>query len=170
MDTRLIIANCISFGSALFTFASCWAKDEKRIYLYQVGQCFLLAIAYIFFNSYAGIITLLLCTLRNFLLAYKRYNALSCTLLAAGMIIIGALLNNNGAIGWIVIIANFTYTVVAYFAKNELIIKLNIILDLVLWMIYEVFMRDIPSFIADFIGVVVAVIAIVRYLKSKRAA
>lgn len=169
MDTRLIIANCISFGSALFTVASCWSKDEKRIYLYQVGQCFVLAIAYIFFGSYAGIVMLIICTIRNLLLAYKRYNTATCMTLAACMVIIGAALNNDGAIGWIVIIANSLYTLVAYFAKNELLIKLNIIQDLVLWMIYETFMKDIPSFIADSVGVVVAIIAIVRYLKAKRA-
>lgn len=168
MTTTLLIANGISFISALFTFAASWSKNERRIYWYQVGQCFVLALAYLFFDSYAGIATLLLCTVRNVLLAVGKYNKYWCVILAAGMVISGALVNNNGAIGWIIIFANTFYTVGAFFAKNELLIKINIIVDLVLWMVYEVFMKDIPSFIADGIGVAIAIVAIIRYLKMKK--
>ena len=165
--SNLLIANMISAVSAMFTCLSCYSKDRARIYYYQVGQCVALAIANIFFNSYAGIITLMLCALRNFLLAKDIYNKYICVSLAAGMLIFGALLNNNGGIGWIVIAANVIYTLGAFFAKNELTIKLNIILDLILWMIYEVFIIDIPSLIADSIAVVIAVIAIVRYCVNR---
>lgn len=164
---NLLIANCISAVSAMFTCLSCYSKDRARIYYYQVGQCVALAIANIFFNSYAGIITLVICALRNFLLGKNIYNKYICVSLAAGMLIFGAILNNNGAVGWIVIAANFIYTLGAYFAKNELTIKLNMILDLVLWMIYEVFIIDVPSFIADSIAVVIAIIAIIRYLRNR---
>lgn len=168
MDNRLFIANCISLGSSLFTIASCWSKNEKRIYLYQVGQCFILAIAYIFFDSYAGIVTLGLCSLRNLLLAYNKVNVKTGFALAAGMLVFGALLNNNGAVGWIVIVANVGYTIVALFAKNELLIKINIIIDLSLWVIFEVIMRDVPSLVADVIGIGVAIVAICRYIRTKR--
>lgn len=166
--SNLVIANCISAVSAMFTCLSCYSKDRARIYYYQVGQCVALAIANIFFNSYAGIITLIICAVRNFLLGKDIYNKYICVSLAAGMLIFGAILNNNGGIGWIVIAANVIYTLGAYFAKNELTIKLNIILDLVLWMIYEMFIIDIPSFIADSIAVVIALISVFRYIASKK--
>lgn len=164
--SNLLIANCISFISAIFTCLSCYFKDRKKIYYCLVGQCAALAIANIFFNSYAGIVTLILCTLRNFLLAIDKYNKYICISLAVGMLVVGALLNNNGGVGWLVIAANTIYTLGAFFAKNEMTIKLNIILDLILWMIYEVFIIDIPSLVADSVAVVIAVISIVRYIKS----
>lgn len=145
LTSDLIIANCISFGSSLFTYASSWAKEEKRIYWYQVGQCGVLALAYIFFDSYAGVVTLLLCTLRNVILALGRYNKTWCICLASGMVIFGA-----------------------YLAKNEVLIKLNIILDLLLWIVYEIIMKDVPSFIADIIGIVVAILAIIRYFRERK--
>lgn len=168
MTTTLIIANAISFISALFTFAASWSKNERRIYWYQVGQCFVLTLAYLFFGSYAGIATLLLCTLRNVLLAVGKYNKAWCIGLAASTVICGAIVNNNGAIGWIIIAANTLYTVGAFFAKNEMLIKINIIVDLGLWMVYEVFMKDIPSLIADGIGIVVAIAAIIRYFRARK--
>ena len=169
ITTDLIIANCLSLGSSAFTYASSWAKDERRIYWYQVGQCFVLALAYIFFHSYAGIATLILCTVRNILLATGKYNKTLCIILSVGMVVFGAAVNNNGMIGWIIIAANTIYTIGAFFAKNELLIKLNIILDLALWMVYEVFMKDIPSFIADGIGIAVAIAAIVRYFRTRKS-
>ena len=168
ITSDLIIANCISFGSSLFTYASSWAKEEKRIYWYQVGQCGVLALAYIFFDSYAGVVTLLLCTLRNVILALGRYNKTWCICLASGMVIFGAIFNNSGAAGWIIIAANTLYTLGAYLAKNEVLIKLNIILDLLLWIVYEIIMKDVPSFIADIIGIVVAILAIIRYFRERK--
>lgn len=159
---NLLIANCISFVSAIFTCLSCYFKDRKRIYYCLVGQCAALAIANIFFESYAGIVTLILCTLRNFLLAIDKYNKYTCIALAAGMLVIGAALNNMGGVGWLVIAANTIYTLGAYFARNEITIKLNIIVDLVLWIIYEIIIIDIPSLIADSVAIVIAVVTMVR--------
>lgn len=160
----LVIANCISFVSALFTCASCYSHDKKRIYLYQVGQCLILAIANIFFHSYAGIVTLALCAVRNLLLAIDRFSRKSCFVIAALMLILGMALNNNGAIGWIVICANVIYTIGGYFARSELTIKINIVVDLALWIIYEILIIDIPSLIADVIGIVIAVASIIRII------
>lgn len=166
--TNLYIANGISFVAAIFTFASCYSKDTKRIYFYQVGQCLVLAVANLFFGSYAGIVTLALCALRNYLLGVDKFNKVFCISIASLMLILGALINNNGSVGWIVIGANVIYTIGGYFAKRELTIKLNIILDLVLWIIYEILIFDIPSLIADVIGVVIAIGAIVRIMKEKK--
>ena len=168
MSTNILIANVISFVSALFTCAASWSKQERRIYWYQVGQCFVLALAYFFFDSYAGIITLLLCTVRNVVLALGKYNKIWCITLSILMVVFGAIVNNDGPIGWIVIAANTLYTLGSYLAKNELLIKINIIVDLGLWMVYEVFVKDVSSFVADGIGVVVAVIAIIRYLRGNK--
>lgn len=165
---NLIIANVISLGAAACTCISSWVKTNRTIYLFQVGQCFLLAIASIFFDSYAGLVTLLLCVLRNLLLAFDIYNRWICVALAVSMAVFGVIFNNMGPIGYIVIIANVFYTLGAYFAKNELWIKINIIIDLVLWMIYEMFIIDIPSFISDGIAVIIAVVAIIRYMKNEK--
>lgn len=166
--TNLIIGNAISLVAAVFTFASCYSHNKKRIYFYQVGQCLILSVANLFFCSYAGIVTLALCALRNFLLGIDKFNKYFCITIAGLMLLIGAMINNNGAVGWIVISANVIYTIGGYFAKKELAIKLNIILDLVLWVIYEILITDIPSLIADVIGVVIAIVSVIRILKNNR--
>lgn len=165
--TNLIIGNCISLVAAFFTFASCYSHRKERIYFYQVGQCLILSVANLFFGSYAGIITLALCALRNYLLGINKFGKISCITIASLMLVFGAMINNNKAVGWIVISANVIYTVWGYFARKELSIKLNIIVDLTLWIIYEILILDIPSLIADIIGVVIAAASVIRLLRQR---
>lgn len=166
----MIIANLISFLAAICTCLSCWSRKDSTIYGFQVGQCFILAIASFFFGSYAGIATLLVCTLRNLFLAWGNRNKVLHVILAVVMFVVGVIFNNVGYVGWIIIFANVYYTIAAALVENEMFIKLVIISDLVMWMVYEVLITDIPSFIADGISVVVAIIAIIRYLTEKKRA
>lgn len=166
--TNLIIGNIISLAAAAFTAMSSWAADTKRIYLYQTAQCLLLAVASVFFNSYAGIVTLIVCGLRNYLAAINRLGKkamLLCLILVLGF---GIAFNNRGWLGAIIIFANSTYTVSMYLAKREITIKLNIAVNLALWIFYEIFILDIPSIIADSIGLFVALSAIVRVTCADR--
>lgn len=161
-DTNLIIGNCISVVAAIFTARSSWAKDKWHIYFFQVIQCLLLAVASVFFNSYAGIVSLLVCALRNYLAATDRLNKYATLFCFAMILVPGILINNRGYIGYIVIAANAIYTIGMYLAKKELAIKCNIILNLSLWIVYESLIIDIPSIIADGIGLIVAVASLFR--------
>lgn len=161
-----MIANCISLVAALFTCASSISRNKVRIYYYQVVQCLVLAIASFFFHSYAGIITLLLCGLRNFLLAKERFGKITCSVIAVLMLVLGLLINNNGYIGYIVIFANVLYTIGGYIARKEIAIKINIIIDLTLWIIYEILIIDLPSLISDVVALILAVISIFVALRS----
>lgn len=162
MEQNLIIANCISFVAAIFTCASSLSRDKKKIYFFQVGQCLILAVANIFFHSYAGIITLILCAGRNFLLGIDKFNKTICIILASSMLVLGILINNNGYTGYIVIAANVIYTIGGYIAKKEIAIKINIIIDLALWIVYELLIIDIPSLVFDAVALILAVISIFR--------
>jgi len=162
----LIIGNCISAVAAIFTARSSWSKDTWNIYINQVIQCLLLAFASVFFNSYAGIVTLLACAFRNYLAAKEKLDAKMTILCFILIVIPGILINNRGYVGFIVIVANAVYTLGMYYARRELTIKINIVVDLALWIIYECIIIDIPSIIADGIGLIVTVASIIRIKKE----
>lgn len=162
MSANLIIGNCISLAAAYFTARSSWAKDTLHIYIYQVVQCLMLAVASVFFNSYAGIVSLLACALRNYFAAIGKLDKKLTFLCLLLVLIPGLLVNNRGGIGLLVIAANVIYTLGMYLTKTEFAIKCNIILNLTLWILYELMIVDIPSIIADGIGLVTAVISILR--------
>lgn len=160
--TMLFIGNCISAIAAVFTALSSWSKDRKSIYGYQVVQCLLLSLASVFFASRSGIVTLLVCAWRNYLAARDRLTKgriLICLVLIA---VFGLLVNNRGVIGLLVVFTNVIYSLGMYFAKSELAIKCNIMLNLTLWLVYEILIIDIPSAAADAIGLAAAAASLLR--------
>ena len=168
MTKALLTGNLISLAAAFFTARSCWARDNLHIYMDQVYQCLLLALASVFFNSYAGIISLLACALRNYLAARDRLDKKAVTLCLLLILIPGLIVNNRGYIGWIVILANVIYSLGMYICRSELSIKLNMVLDLSMWMVYEALILDIPSFFSDLAALVVALAAITRILRERK--
>lgn len=159
---NLLIGNGISFVAAVFTAKSSWAKDTWHIYFYQVVQCLLLALASVFFQSYAGIVSLLACAFRNYLAAIGKLDKKMLLLCLFLVLIPGLVVNNRGSVGYLVIGANVIYTLGIYLTEREFTIKCNMILNLILWMIYEFIIVDIPSFVADAVALVLAVLSVRR--------
>ena len=168
MVVSLIVGNCISFAAAIFTAMASWTRKPSRTYLYQCIQCLLLAVASVFFRSYAGIATLLLCALRNILIA-KGYMHLRILIpLLAGLVLIGAFVNNRGFLGWFIIAGTGVYSVLAAHLKKELHIKINIAVNLTIWVIYELLIRDIASTVMDSIVLVITFVSICFVLRDRK--
>ena len=165
MNSRLN-GNLISFIAACFTVASSWSGRRKRIYLYQAGQCFFLALANIFFNSISGVTTYIICAVRNVLLAYDHFTARLCIITVACVGMIGLSVNNRGMIGLLPVITTALYTIVCFYAKRQPTIKANIIVNLVLWAIYDILIHDYVSFSVDTGSAIVAAISILRWKKA----
>ena len=160
--TLIIIGNIFSFGSAVFTGLSSWTRKTDKVYIYQTYQCILLAIASVFFQSWAGIATLILCAVRNMLTAKGKLNLKISVLMIAVLVFIGLFINNRGAVGWIVTGATILYTIGAYVFHSELMIKINILVNLILWIIYDFIIWDFSSMIMDSVILVITVAAIIR--------
>lgn len=161
----ILIGNLFSFAAACFTGASSLAKKKKNIYLLQGGQCLLLAIANIFFGSYAGLTTLALCCIRNILIAYDAFPMKLCIPYLFVLTGFGMYCNNRGLVGLIPVFATILYTVVSCIAENEKPIKINILTNLIFWMIYEFFVLDFSSLAADSICLILTVYALIRIRK-----
>ena len=158
----LLAGNCISFLAACFTAAASWSKEKKHIYLYQSVQCFLLAIANIFFASLSGSLTLFLCGVRNLLTAYDRFTARLCGIFLILIIVPGFLSNNRGIIGILPVFTTVIYTVGCLYLKSENKIKGNIIVNLLLWSVYDILILDLVSFGVDMVSAFIAVISLFR--------
>lgn len=163
-----LLGNAVSFTAACFTLASSWSRDRRRIYLYQAAQCFLIAGANIFFASVSGVTTCLLCALRNLLLACDRLTAKRCYLLVLLVTVIGVAANNRGLLGLLPVAATAVYSVVCLRAQKTKAIKLNIVLNLVLWAVYDFFVLDYVSCAVDSVSALVALLSLLP--RERRAA
>ena len=156
----LLFGNIISFAAACFTLASAWSRDRQRIYLYQSGQCLLLAFANIFFGSVSGVTTFALCTARNLLLAYDRFTPRRCWFFVAAVALLGLFANNRGAVGLIPVVTTALYTAVCLYVKRTRGIKLNLIVNLLLWALYDLFILDLVSCAVDAVSAGTAVVSL----------
>ncbi|MBQ6927124.1 MAG: YgjV family protein [Oscillospiraceae bacterium] len=158
----MLIGNIISFAGACFTLLSAWSRDRKRIYLYQAAQCLLLAIANIFFASVSGVTTCALCAVRNGLLAYDRFTARHCAVFVVAVAALGLWVNNRGPVGLLPVVTTVIYTVGCFYARRSAPIKLNMIVNLVLWTAYDLLVGDFVSAAVDSVSAVTALVSIVR--------
>ena len=159
----VLIGNLCSFVAACFTFLSAWSRDKKRIYLYQAAQCLVLAGANIFFASVSGVTTYALCTLRNLLLAYDRFTPRRCYAFVAAVAVLGLAANNRGLVGLLPVVTTAVYTVGCLYAKGTKAIKWNIIVNLVLWAVYDAFILDLVSCAVDSVSAIAALVSIFRF-------
>ena len=158
----LFFGNLVSFAAACFTLASAWSRDRRRIYLYQAGQCLLLACANILFGSVSGVTTFALCTARNLLLACDRFTAGRCFFFVAAVALLGLSANNRGLVGLIPVVTTAVYTVVCLYARRTRAIKLNLIVNLLLWAVYDFFILDLVSCAVDSASAAAALLSLFR--------
>ena len=166
--TPVMTGNGISFAAACFTLASALSGDRKRIYLFQTVQCLLLAVANIFFFSVSGVTTFVLCAVRNLLLAYDRFTRKLCIVFVAAVAAIGLIANNRGLLGLLPVVTTALYTIVCLYAKREKAIKANMVVNLSLWAVYDIFISDYVSFAVDTGSAAAALFSIIRKQKSRR--
>lgn len=160
MLARILIGNLITLIASCFTVASSVLHNPKQIYLCQTAQCFLIAVASIFFQSYAGLATMLLCALRNLITAYGRFTGRVCVLFLAVLVPLGLAVNNRGIWGLIPVIATLLYTAGQWRFRTELTIKGNMIVNLLLWVIYDIYILDIVSAVVDTVSAVLATLSL----------
>lgn len=159
---NLIVGNAISLAAACFTLASAWSGKRKNIFLYQAVQCFLLAVANVFFRSFSGITTLLLCAVRNVLVAYDRFTKKLCIVFVVVVAAIGLAANNRGVIGLLPVFTTALYTVLCLYVKQPKPVKLNLMTNLILWAVYDILIFDYVSFAVDTGSAVTALVSLVR--------
>ena len=160
---RMILAgNAVSLIAALFTMASAWSRDRKKIYLYQVGQCLLAAAANVLFGSISGTTTFVLCAVRNGLLAYDRFTGRRCAFFVAAAVALGLVSNTKGLVGLIPIVTTVIYTVGCFYVRRTHAIKWNIIVNLALWAIYDFFILDIVAGVVDAVSAATALLSLFR--------
>lgn len=166
--SHYMIATIFSFITACFTLASSWTKNPQKTYRYQVWQCLVYAIAAYFYGIYPCIIMMLINAFRNYLIACKRYRTGHVFIFCVLALVLGLYSNQSGIIGLLTILATIQYSICGYLFKKEIPVKLNVIINLSIWLIYDILVRDIFSGIMDSSATILAVITIFRILKDRQ--
>ncbi|MCQ2509999.1 MAG: YgjV family protein [Lachnospiraceae bacterium] len=162
----ILIGNLISIVSACFTAASSWTVSKQKSYMYQVFQCLTLAVASVFFHSWSGVTTLLLCAARNYLVSKNLFKGKIVWITLVILVGLGILVNNRGIVGWIVIMTTFVYTIGSYKAMRPMAVKANITFNCAMWALYDFLILDFVSGVVDVMATILTLVSILRLLRN----
>ena len=164
MPLNIIIGNIISFVAAMFMTTSCLIKDKKKIFFLQSMECITLAVASVFFKAYAGVATLLISALRNYIVSKDKFSTKVMYIFIALTAFLGFLTNNRGVIGLIPVAATIQFTLCQKYCKKLFSIKLMIFVNTFAWVVYSLIIKDYSTAFFYIIATTACLVSIISML------
>lgn len=168
---RLLIANGISLLAAACMIAACIFSDRKKVFILQGVQCALLCITQLILGMYAGLITLFIGSVRNFLTAFDKMNGKRTILFALLIGVAGTAVNfayDGGLIGLLPVAATVIYTFGCHYITAPNLQRLNILLNMLLWIGYSISVLDYVTALTDTTTALVDTVAFATvWIRSK---
>ena len=162
---QLIIGNIIALIASILMVYSGIIKKKKKIILVQTIQIGLSGISNLVLGGFTGAIINAINLFRN-ILSYKEKLALKEKIIIIILsVTLSLIFNNLGIIGLLPIISTVTY-VSLMTTKNVVKFKLLIIFTMLMWGIYDFYIKSYTSAAFDLTNIVANIIAIYQ-LKKK---
>lgn len=157
-----IIANIFSAIGTFFLAYSTFLKTKNNMLKYQIFDSMFNALGNVFIGSFTGALSNVITIIRNLLNTKgkmtKSLNLFICIL----VVIIGLLINTNGIIGLLPIIASVQYTISTYTTKTAQGLRYALILNLCFWFIHDLSLGLIPAMIIDIVVIITTFISIIK--------
>lgn len=157
--TQIIIGNIIALIASILMVLAGLQKKKKKILFIQIIQIALSVISNLVLGGYTGAIINALSCVRD-ILCYKdkmgTREKIIIIILAVGLSLI---FNNLGWIGLLPLIATVVY--ISFMNTKDVVkFKLLIIFSMVMWLIYDLYIKSYTSGVFDFASIIANLIAI----------
>ena len=162
----IIIGNIIAIIASVMMVISGIVKQKKKILFYQTIEVGLAAISYLFLSSMSGLIINIINLIRNILGYKEKLNLISKIILSVLSIILVLYFNSDGIIGLLPLIAIIIY-LWCITIKDVVKLKLIIIALMILWTIYDFYVKNYVAFIFDILTTLANIISIISIKKNK---
>lgn len=164
--SSLLIGNIIALIASLLMVFSGLLKKKKQILYIQTIQIGLSVISNIVLGGITGAIINLLSCIRNILCYIGKLTLLSKIVLIFFSVLLTLMFNNLGFIGLLPLISIVSYT--CLIDINEVIrFKLLIIFTMLLWFVYDLYIKSYSSAIFDFMNIVFNTFSIMKIKNNK---
>jgi hypothetical protein len=165
---NIVIGNIISLIAGIFIILSMWVNDEKQAYKYQFLNAFILIISSVFFLSWTGVTTMAIAAARNAMVYNDKLTFEWTIFFVVISVILGALVNTMGIIGFLPIIAIIQITICNYCLKSIKTIKLSFIVNSAIYVVYFLAIYDFSSAIIESFTALIGVISFAKLIHSTR--
>lgn len=164
----LLIAEIFSLLSSLSLIIGSIQKTHKRIIILSMVESILVIISESLFGATAGVITTVVLLIIDFMNFIDKDNKYLTTILMIALAVIGIITMET----WydlLPMIASIVYTWLIVY-KKKLITEMGLLINTILWLIYDAHIGSIIYTIMDSIVVILCIIEIIKIiiLKDKR--
>ena len=157
----IIIGNIIALIASIIMVYSGFLKQKKTILYTQTIQIGLSVLSNIVLGGITGAIINALSCVRNILCYKDKLDLKAKIILIFLATTLSLMLNNLGVIGLLPVISTITYILLIN-TKDIIKFKWLIIFTMLMWLIYDLFIKSYTSAIFDFMNIVANIISIIQ--------
>lgn len=164
----IIIGNIIALIASIIMVYSGFLKQKKTILYTQTIQIGLSVLSNIVLGGITGAIINALSCVRNILCYKDKLDLKAKIILIFLATTLSLMFNNLGVIGLFPVISTITYVLLMN-TKDIIKFKWLIIFTMLMWLIYDLFIKSYTSAIFDFMNIVANIISIIQIrLQNKK--
>ena len=169
MNLNILLGELFSFIAAFFLALSTFRTKKNKMLIFQLADSIFNAISNLFLNSFSGFVVNIFTSIRNYLSIKEKFNKRELFFYVILILIIGIKVNNKGIVGILPIIASVEYSLFMHKSKSSQIMRIALLINLSLWLIYDFFIKSYPMFIMDLVIILITVINIIRFHNKEKA-
>jgi hypothetical protein len=165
----ILIGNVIALVASLLMVYSGFLKNKKNILYVQTVQIGLSVASNIVLGGITGAIINALSCIRNILCYKDKLDIKAKIIITILAVILSFAFNNLGMIGLFPLISTVLYIWLMN-TKDVIKFKLLIIITMVIWFVYDLYIKSYTSAIFDFANIIANIIAIaqIKFIKNNK--
>lgn len=164
---QIIVGNLIALIASIIMLYSGYIKEKKKILYTQTIQCGLSIVSNIILRGFTGaIINAISCT-RNILCYKEKLNNITKGVLIFLSVTLSLCFNNLGFIGLLPLISTIVYILLMNI-KDVIKFKYLIIFTMILWFVYDFYIKSYASACFDFANIIINIISIIQIRYGKK--
>ncbi len=163
--SNLIIGNIIALIGSILMVCTGLIKKKDKIIFVQTIQIGLMIISNFVLGGITGAITNIISCIRNILCYKNKLNKIAKTLIIIASAICAILFSNTGFISLLPLFCTIIYTLFMNI-KDVIKFKWLIIFTMIIWLIYDIYIKSYTSSIFDFMSVITNMFSIYKIKKE----
>lgn len=164
---KLLIGNIIALMASIAMVIAGLQKTKKKVLLVQIIQIALAALGNLVLGGYTGAIVNVLNCVRDVLCYKDKMGVKEKIIISVLAIGISLAFNNLGWIGFLPVVATVLY-IIYMNTKDDLKFKILVLVVLILWTVYDIYIKSYTAGIFDIISIIANVVTILRIKHLKK--
>ena len=164
---KLLIGNIIALIASIAMVIAGLQKTKKKVLFVQIIQIALAALGNLVLGGYTGAIVNVLNCVRDVLCYKDKMGVKEKIIISVLAIGISLAFNNLGWIGFLPVIATVLY-IIYMNTKDDLKFKILVLVVLILWTVYDIYIKSYTAGIFDIISIIANVVTILRIKHLKK--